>query len=513
LITVMTLLLTASFAAAARADYSFDGFPLKIVHSDTINGVLYIDGGHGLLPDDASNPYVQSFQVPAGQVDWARLYVGVWGGNPDTTGTLNVSLNNTTLGTVGIGTNTPAGVADWMDGSGYGVWWAAIDVTKQLLAGATDSVSSYTYNGTGSAAGGFDGRIYGAVLVAALKQANAPAMSYQVAEGNMDLNYKTPVDTYTMAFPGSFSPGAGATADLTTVMLTGNEGVKNSLYCNDKLLSDYAADGGGQSLNGNQWEDHYFDLDHWDVTADLAAKDNKLTFVRHDTTFLHPVLVVLRSLPKSEAQALLPAQSTTSSAAAGQAPLQTKDAFTDIVTSGARAAIDKLAAAGIISGFDDHTFRPGETVTRAQLATLLVNALSLTPAAGVNPTFQDVPAGYWGYQAVETAAANDLISGYNGRFYPDQTVTHQEMTVMQVKAAGLESDVEQLSATDIDNLLTLSDKDQISGWAAPYVAEAVKVGLVKGLGGAFAPLQAGTRADAAVLIDNLLDYQKQQSNG
>jgi hypothetical protein len=508
LITVLTLLLAVCFAAAARADYSFDGFPLKIVHSDTINGVLYVDGGHGLMTNDASNPYVQSFQVPAGQVDWARLYVGVWGGNPDTTGTLSVSLNNAPLGTIGIGNNTPAGAADWMEGSGYGVWWAPIDVSKQLVAGATDSVSSYTYNGTSSATGGFDGRIYGVVLVAALKQANAPAMSYQVAEGNVDLNYKTPVDTYSLTFPGSFSPGAGATADLTTVLLTGNEGVANSLYCNDKLLSGNAADGGGQSLNGNQWEDRYFDLDHWDITADLAAQDNKLTFARGETTFLHPVLVVLRSLPKSEAQALLPTPAATGQTASGQAPAQVQDAFTDIANSSARVAINKLAAAGIVSGFDDHTFHPDDTITRAQLATLLVKALSLTPTAGSNPTFQDVPASYWGYQAVETAAAYGLVSGSNGSFYPDRPVTHQEMTVMQVNAAGLSGDAGQLSATDVDSLLALSDSGQISAWAAPYVAEAVKVGLVKGLGGAFNPLQPGTRAEAAILIDSLLNYQK-----
>ncbi len=503
-IAVMTLLLTVCFAAAAWADYSFDGFPLKIVRSETINGELFIDGGHGLTVNDASNPYIQSFQLPAGQVDWARLYVGVWGGNPDSTGTLSVSLNGAQLGTVGIGNNMPAGVASWVQGTGYGVWWAPIDVTNQLVAGSTDSVSSYTYNGAGS----FDGRVYGAVLVAALKQANAPAVSYQVAEGNMDLNYKTPLDTYTLTFPGSFSPGAGAEADLTTVYLTANEGVANSLYCNDKLLSDNAAGGGGQSLNGDQWEDRYFDLDHWDVTNDLVSKDNELTFARGGTTFLHPVLMVLRSLPQSEAQALLPAPATTGAATAGQTPAQTQDAFTDITNSGARAAINKLAAAGIISGFEDHTFRPDETVTRAQLASLLVNALSLTPTAGVSPSFQDVPASYWGYQAVETAAANGLISGYNGSFFPDQPVTHQEMTVMQIKAAGLESAVEQLTATDIDSLLTLSDKDQISSWAAPYVAEAVKAGLVKGLGGAFNPLQPGNRAEAAILIDNLLNYQK-----
>lgn len=501
-IAVMALLMSVSFATAARADYSFDGFPLQVVQSGTINGEIFIDGGHGLLPNDAASPYVQSFQVPAGQVAWARLYVGVWGGNPGTTGTLNIGFNGDSLGMVGIGNNTAPGVASWVQGSGYGVWWTPADVTAKVVAGSTNQASSYTSNGSD----GWDGRIYGAVLVAVLKQDHGPAVSYAVAEGNVDLNYKTPLDTSTLTFPGSFSPDDGMRADLTTVYLTGNEGVANSLYCNDQLVSALAADGGGRNLNGEQWEDRYLDLDHWDVTDKLVPKDNRLTFVRRDTTFLHPVLMVLRSLPKSAATAapaLAPDQ-----AALGQTPAPAQDIFTDIQNVGARAAINKLAQAGIISGFDDHTFRPDGSVTRAQFAALLVKALSLTTTAGVSPTFQDVPASYWGYQAVETAAAYGLISGSNGSFYPDQPVTRQEMTVLAIKAADLENDVRRLTAADVDKLLALSDKDQISPWAAPYVAMAVKNGLVKGLGGAFNPLQPATRAESAAMINNLLTFQK-----
>jgi hypothetical protein len=368
------------------------------------------------------------------------------------------------------------------------------------MANYTNTVSCDTSGSTS----GWDGRVYGVVLVAALQQDNAPKISYEVADGNVCLNYQTPLNTFALTFPGSFTPGDDTQPDLTTVYLAGNEGVANSLYLNNKLLSAEAANGGGQDLNGDQWADKYLDVDHWDVSGNLASQDNQVSFDRGDATYLHPVLVVLRTVANSGAQAAGQGQT----AGQGQVAGQSQDAFNDIQNHWARAVIDQLAKEGIVSGFSDQGFHPDALISRAQFAALLVKALALTPAAGVTPTFGDVPASYWGYQVVETAAAYGLISGSNGSFYPDQPVTRQEMTVMLVKAVGLENDVQQLTAADVDSLLDVSDKTQISSWAAPYVAIALKNGLVKGMGGAFNPMQPATRAEAAVMIANLLNYQK-----
>lgn len=51
--------------------------------------------------------------------------------------------------------------------------------------------------------------------------------------------------------------------------------------------------------------------------------------------------------------------------------------FTDIDGHWAQIHIEKLEAYGIINGFDDGTFRPDETITRAQAAAMVSNALSV----------------------------------------------------------------------------------------------------------------------------------------
>ncbi|MEC0093902.1 S-layer homology domain-containing protein [Paenibacillus macquariensis] len=56
--------------------------------------------------------------------------------------------------------------------------------------------------------------------------------------------------------------------------------------------------------------------------------------------------------------------------------------------------------------------------------------------------------------------------------------------------------------------LSFSDKNSIPAWAVPYVATAVKEGLVNGVGqNRFAPQQVATRAEAAAFIAKLLNVK------
>jgi subtilase family serine protease len=76
-IAVLVLFLSTP---GAMADYNYDGVPerakLKEVKQGTVEGGVYISGDDRGL--DIS-PYTQDFNVPEGNVTWARLYVGVWG--------------------------------------------------------------------------------------------------------------------------------------------------------------------------------------------------------------------------------------------------------------------------------------------------------------------------------------------------------------------------------------------------------------------------------------------------
>ena len=283
--------------------YAFNGIPFKVAGSGTFNGTLFVDGGHG-LPSSYGQPYTQKFLVPAGTVTWARLYVGVWGGIPTTSGVLNVNFNGNTLGTAGMGQGQTTGIADMVEGSGDGVWWVAINVTGDLMA---NSENTAVLDATDPNNTGFDTRIYGVVLVAAVAQDGGPTVSYQVAEGNECLNYITPLNSYTLAFPslaGAIAPGSVAKADLETVYLTGHPNTGDSLSLNNDLLSANADDGSGSSLDTNNspstWTNNYFGLHDWNV-AGMTAQHNTVVFQRGNQSYMSPVLAILTTQASSDA--------------------------------------------------------------------------------------------------------------------------------------------------------------------------------------------------------------------
>jgi len=79
---LLLCILLLTLAQQAAADYKFDGTPIVDVTHGTVAGGVYVAGGHG-NEDAKSAPYTESFDLP-GDVVYARLYVGVWGGTRTT---------------------------------------------------------------------------------------------------------------------------------------------------------------------------------------------------------------------------------------------------------------------------------------------------------------------------------------------------------------------------------------------------------------------------------------------
>jgi hypothetical protein len=86
--------------------------------------------------------------------------------------------------------------------------------------------------------------------------------------------------------------------------------------------------------------------------------------------------------------------------------------FSDLPTNHAfYPYIRCLACRGIISGYADGTFRPGNSVTRGQLAKMVSNAVGLNDGPG-DEIFEDVQPGSTFYDFVQRLAARGYISGY-----------------------------------------------------------------------------------------------------
>ncbi len=97
--------------------------------------------------------------------------------------------------------------------------------------------------------------------------------------------------------------------------------------------------------------------------------------------------------------------------------------------------IQKVSDYGLMSGYPDGSFGVGDDMTRAEFVTVLGRMFgwdSVTPEA---PTFSDCLANQWYYAAVETAAAHQVVET-NGAFRPGEPITRGEMAAMLVRALG-----------------------------------------------------------------------------
>ncbi len=117
-------------------------------------------------------------------------------------------------------------------------------------------------------------------------------------------------------------------------------------------------------------------------------------------------------------------------------PSRPSDKFKDL--SGydwALEAIDKLITKGIVSGTSETTFEPGKSVTRAEFAKLVVASFGLTLQSDGAKTFGDVSSSEWYKQYVDIAVSNGIVTGYeNNTFRPNNTISREEMCVMLARA-------------------------------------------------------------------------------
>jgi DMSO/TMAO reductase YedYZ molybdopterin-dependent catalytic subunit len=166
--------------------------------------------------------------------------------------------------------------------------------------------------------------------------------------------------------------------------------------------------------------------------------------------------------------------------------------LTDIAGHWAENSIKELIALGAIGGYPDGSFKPDNTITRAEFVTVLVKAFKLEPRRG--KIFADI-AGHWAQDAVSSAVYYGIVNGYDiNTFGPDDPVTREQMAAMTVKAAGLTPATEKIS---------FMDSESISGWARNSMATAVKNGIIKGYpGNTVRPRNNSTRAEAATVIVN-----------
>jgi len=169
--------------------------------------------------------------------------------------------------------------------------------------------------------------------------------------------------------------------------------------------------------------------------------------------------------------------------------------LTDISGHWAEAAIRSLVGMDAVAGYPDNTFRPDNSITRAEFATVLVKAFNLS--GGQGKVFEDT-AGHWAKDYIAAAYAAGIIQGYSDdRFGPDDLITREQMAVMIARASQLQASSGQLSFTD---------SSSVSSWAYGWVVSAVNNQLMSGYpDNTFRPQANATRAEAMTVIYNALN--------
>ncbi len=191
-------------------------------------------------------------------------------------------------------------------------------------------------------------------------------------------------------------------------------------------------------------------------------------------------------------------------AASEQKPSSKEDTvyFNDISRyTWAENAINALAEKKIINGIGDGMFAPAANVKRADFLIMLMNALGIDETA--EESFSDVDASKYYAKAVNAAKKLGIANGdNNGNFRPEEFISRQDMMVLVCRA--LKTVDKELDKAENSVLDKFSDKDYISEYARESVADMVNAEIVSGTGSSIDPKSNTTRAQAAVIIYNVI---------
>lgn len=174
--------------------------------------------------------------------------------------------------------------------------------------------------------------------------------------------------------------------------------------------------------------------------------------------------------------------------------------FTD-VTEGDwyYAAVRFAQERGLMNGYSGGRFAPSDSLSSAQLAQILFNKED-RPVVNYLMTFSDVDGGAWYGEAVRWAASQGIVDGYGGMFRPNDPITREELAVMLWRYSGSPAAGGELS---------FHDAGEISGFALDAVRWAVENGILSGYGGGrLDPWGAATRAQAAQMLKNFIEYEE-----
>ncbi|MCD8198569.1 MAG: S-layer homology domain-containing protein, partial [Lachnospiraceae bacterium] len=147
----------------------------------------------------------------------------------------------------------------------------------------------------------------------------------------------------------------------------------------------------------------------------------------------------------------------------GASAAETSFTDDDDITYG--QAVEVLSELGVITGYEDGSFLPNGTLTRAEACAIIVRLLNMEGVEG-NSTFSDTQ-GHWAEDYIAYCDGAGIVAGYgDGTFGPDDTLTGYAWEKMLLCALGYDGDYESMTGVN---------------WTIGVATLAKKLDLEKGL--------------------------------
>ncbi|MBU0981364.1 S-layer homology domain-containing protein [Patescibacteria group bacterium] len=175
--------------------------------------------------------------------------------------------------------------------------------------------------------------------------------------------------------------------------------------------------------------------------------------------------------------------------------------FPDIENHWSESYVTELYAMGAVGGYQDGTFRPENSISRAEILKIALETFGHDVSGSAQDyPFSDVGAADWPKDYVEYAFDHGFVEGYSdGTFRPNDPVT---------RAAALKIIIETTEQIDVMAVTpNFPDVDSANDWYAMYTSWALTNNIVSGYAdGEFKGGQNISRAEASKIIIEVLHY-------
>jgi hypothetical protein len=177
-------------------------------------------------------------------------------------------------------------------------------------------------------------------------------------------------------------------------------------------------------------------------------------------------------------------------------PTFAASSFPDTTGHWAETHIEYLVTQNLIGGYPDGTFKPNNTISRAEVAAILANELTLTSQSA---SFPDVPASHWASGQIGAVVNANIMNGYpDGTFKPNAPMTRAEIASVLAFSYGLTPGSSQNPFSDLG----------ASHWAYSPILALVNHFITTGYpDGTYRPNNSMTRAEFAVFMAKAINPQ------